>query len=112
MTLKEQMALDAAAIFNPDEFAHRVTFTPSGGGEPPREIVVIIELGGDLARERFTSGVRASGLMQVRLSDFPDARPKGSVVYQGATWKIKEQVDQDQISRVVEIERDVRPTFG
>lgn len=111
MSLKAQIALDADAIFNPDEFADRVTFTPAAQGEIPRTIVVIIELGGDLAHERYRNSMRATGFMQVRLSDFPDAKPDGSVEYQDKTWKIKEQVDQDPISRVVEIEADIRPRY-
>ena len=112
MSFKDQMTRDADAIFNTDEFADEVLFTPDVQGAPSRTIVVIIELGGDLARERSRDGMRASGMMQVRLSDFPDARPKGTLIYQDKTWKIKAQVDQDLMSRIVEIERDVRSSFA
>ena len=109
MTLKSRMAADAAFIFNTDEFAEEVSFTPDEGEK--RDIVVIPQIGdGDVYDSR-RSGSSATGLMQVKLEDFPDGPPRGHVDIQGTHWKIKQQVSEDSMSRVVVIESRTRPSM-
>jgi len=109
MTLREQMALDAAAIFNTAEFAEEVVFTPDDG--PDVTVIVVISEGQDF-RSEGRAVVSAQGFMRVKVSDFP-ARPKGQITRaDGSVWTIGQELSSNWMSRRVEIKTRPRAAFG
>lgn len=111
MSLREQMALNAEAIFNTSEFAEEVIITPDDG--LPVTVIVIISEGADYGRvQGGGSMVSAQGFMRVKRADFPDDKPKGTVTRgNGAVWVIGQELSSNLMTRKVEIKARPRAAF-
>lgn len=109
MSLRDQMAADAEALFNLGEFAEEVTFAPEGGLPVP--LTVIISCGADYGK---TQGhvVSGHGVMMVKRSDFPDRKPAGAITRaDGSAWTIGQEISSGPMTRKVEVRTRPRAAF-
>jgi hypothetical protein len=110
MSLRDQMARDAEALFNTDEFAEDVVFTPDHG--PPVTVTVIITEGADFGRGQGGAVVAALGVMRVKRADFQNEKPKGVIERaDGSVWVIGQELSSNPMTRRVEIKTRPRASF-
>lgn len=110
MSLRDQMAADAEALFNLSEFAEELTYTPDEG--EPRTIRAIIIEGADFGKANGGPVVSAQGTMGVKRSDFTSEKPTGTVTRKdGSTWAIGLEISSNPMTRHVEIKTRPRAAF-
>lgn len=110
MNLRDQMAADAEALFDLDEFAEEVIFTPEEG--EPRTIRAIINEGVDFGKSNGGPVVSALGTLSVMKADFPTDKPAGTITRKdGSAWTLGHELSSDGVDRLLEIKTRPRAAF-
>jgi hypothetical protein len=110
MNLRDQMVVDAEALFNLYELAEEVTFTPDDG--EPRMIRAIINEGPDFGKGNGGPVVSALATMSVMKADFPTEKPTGIITRtDGSVWTIGQEISSNPMTRRVEIKTRPRAAF-
>ena len=99
MTLKGQMAADAAIFFNTDECGDPITYICNNISH---SIVAVADIGMSnqkgneiVMREGEGSAARAS--FEVSAVDIPDPEPEDLIIHKGKTWRVVRMLSTDGI---------------
>lgn len=94
MTLKAQMAADAAIFFNADEFGEYVTYNGV-------EIIAIADIGEGIQRGQVNNNGQA-GYFEVQKTDVPNPKVHDIIIdSRGRSWKVNEISAEDETSFVL-----------
>ena len=93
MSLKDQMAADAAIFFNTNEFGEQVLYNGV-------KITAIVDIGEGIRRSQ-TENRGITGYFEVKKADVPNPEVGDIIVADGVEWSFIEIASSDSISYVL-----------
>jgi len=104
MTLKSQMAADAAIFFNLNEFGEAATYNGS-------TVTVIPEIGATLQNGNTidTTGFSNRAVFCVPVASVPHPSGTDTIIHAGKTWYVVRVLESDSVSHRIECVGTVAP---